>query len=1188
MFRSVVDAPRDLLGEGPGVAAIHPFAFVPDEDPSEGVRGGDSPSSGASASAGPRRGLHPDAALRFAASASGDLLDEGLRRDTLIYSASASSASPQAGLSRNSSGAFGFSAAGLTRDASSPIPPSSLPGALRPGSTANHLSHWEYDIGDKRGTLRQSSAKARPPSPLQNGLQSTSTVSSQRPTVLETKDSQYLLPPDTGHSAPMGRSLTDVSGRTPTPATRPSISMNSSARLNLKRSQTVHIESAKRSSCQRLVQELVSHQWFDPVFAFLILLNTCIMALEMQYNGMDYGFQMNYPGEDDSAESTWPPAATIFNWCEWIFGTLFTLELVVKIVALRTQFFQDLWNWLDLVTVFFWCIGALGKSALPLDPTLLRLVRLARLFRLLRLVKTLQSFESLYLMTTSIKASSLALMWSMVVLFLLQMSIALILNQILLGFILDDTNPLDKRLRVYRYFGTFSKAVLTMFEFMLANWPPSSRVLTEDVSEFYLIFVLSYQCIISFAVVKVIQGVFLQVTFNVAATDDVIMLNQKERSVRTHTKKMDRLFKAADMDGNGYIDKEEFRNMVDDPVVRQWLSSMDCDVSIFAKDPDVLFSLVDDGDEELKAEELVRGVARMQGPARAIDLAVLNDENGQVRAIVRELTREVEHLRNNGVVADREEGGGPRGSVFGPGSDSAQGRCTEPGRDSAKADETENCDQMPDSPQGIVKTYSSGRDAKKLKAVSTKMFDKNETRKLGGGEKEDDEADDELNRCWLVRFVLGPRFETIYGTLIFLNSMVLAVEVQYMGLDAGFDVGYPGIDRSGKEAWPWAEDAFLVIDRLFLGAFTLEVVLKILVMRAPFFKDPWHWFDTAIVLFGLLEVSFQGNLPLDPALLRLARIIRLLRLLRLVRTIQGFDSLYLMTTSIKGCMQALLWFSVLMFVVLMLIALLLNMVLENWLLDEGNPRADRHLIYKYFGTFSKAMLTMFEITLANWIPVCRALTETVNEWFLIFALVHKFIIGFAVVMVITGVFLQETFKVAATDDTIMINTKQRQIKTHTAKMTRLFEAADEDRNGILDKEEFKALLSSPDVLMWLSSMGLEVQDANDVYEMVCKMTEAEDDGIDAKGLVMGVARLKGHARSVDLSAVLHQNTALLEMARNLQDTVSQLKTSYLERLEPQQREEVATPPPRQPWHTLTEESEGEGVLRSGEPKMSIW
>ena len=43
----------------------------------------------------------------------------------------------------------------------------------------------------------------------------------------------------------------------------------------------------------------------------------------------------------------------------------------------------------------------------------------------------------------------------------------------------------------------------------------------EDVSEFYTIFVLTFQASMGFSVVKVIMGVFLQNTFSVAANDDV-------------------------------------------------------------------------------------------------------------------------------------------------------------------------------------------------------------------------------------------------------------------------------------------------------------------------------------------------------------------------------------------------------------------------------------------------------------------------------------------------------------------------------------------------------------------------------------------------------------------------------------------------------------------------------------------
>ena len=51
----------------------------------------------------------------------------------------------------------------------------------------------------------------------------------------------------------------------------------------------------------------------------------------------------------------------------------------------------------------------------------------------------------------------------------------------------------------------------------------------EDVSEFYTIFVLTFQASMGFSVVKVIMGVFLQNTFAVAANDDVKLAGDSPR-----------------------------------------------------------------------------------------------------------------------------------------------------------------------------------------------------------------------------------------------------------------------------------------------------------------------------------------------------------------------------------------------------------------------------------------------------------------------------------------------------------------------------------------------------------------------------------------------------------------------------------------------------------------------------------
>merc|ERR1719498_9509 len=109
----------------------------------------------------------------------------------------------------------------------------------------------------------------------------------------------------------------------------------------------------------------------------------------------------------------------------------------------------------------------------------------------------------------------------------------------------------------------------------------------------------------------------------------------------------------------------------------------------------------------------------------------------------------------------------------------------------------------------------------------------------------------------------------------------------------------------------------------------------------------------------------------------------------------------------------------------------------------------RKELFRYFGTFTRSLFSMFELTLGNWVPIARVLGELVSQWFLMLSLLHKLTMGFAAIGVINGIFVQETFKVAQGDDTIMLMQKERQIRIHTKKMKQFFAAADDSGDGML-------------------------------------------------------------------------------------------------------------------------------------------
>jgi hypothetical protein len=266
---------------------------------------------------------------------------------------------------------------------------------------------------------------------------------------------------------------------------------------------------------------------------------------------------------------------------------------------------------------------------------------------------------------------------------------------------------------------------------------------------------------------------------------------------------------------------------------------------------------------------------------------------------------------------------------------------------------------------------------------------------------------------------------------------------------------------------------------------------------------------------------------MDIAVMRMARLFRLLRLVKVMRVLQGMDSLYLLLTTLKGSLVVLGWSCVLLLIVQMFIAMICWFILtETYFYNENNPIEERRMVFEYFGSFSRAMLTMFEMTLANWPPVCRLLVEYVNEWFMLFCIVHKLTIGFAVIGVINGVFMQETFRVASTDDRIMVRDREREVKIYAAKMKRFFEAADDSGDGCLDIDEFKAVMSDPGILFWLASMQITVRDPEKLY----KLLDVDGDGeLTCEEVVKGFMGLRGAAKTADILMIKQELGELREL-----------------------------------------------------------
>jgi len=369
--------------------------------------------------------------------------------------------------------------------------------------------------------------------------------------------------------------------------------------------------------------------------------------------------------------------------------------------------------------------------------------------------------------------------------------------------------------------------------------------------------------------------------------------------------------------------------------------------------------------------------------------------------------------------------------------------------------------------------------------------------------------------------------ELTLSFLIVCNAVIICLESQYHGLEVGFILQYPGRPQPAVDTWPGAETIFDIADWIFGLLFLIEFMLKFVVWSYTYFNDGWNVLDFLCVASFLVDKVVLAYDTFNATPLRLLRLFRLARLVRLIRFLEHLEALYVMTTAIGGLSRTLGWAIFLLTVMLLTCDLFLVQLLQATYFSDVNPseftnaQLERHQeMYEYFGTSTRCMLSMFEITLGNWPPIARLLCEEVSEWFTLLCLVHKLTLGFAVLGVINGVILQETFKVAQTDDIIMLRHKKKATQAMKAKMDKLFQAMDSDNDGKVTEMEFLQMCEYPDVKIWLSSLDIETDDLPTLFQL-CDINH--NGNLSLEEVVTRLPRIKGSARSIDVLTLLHKD-----------------------------------------------------------------
>jgi len=272
--------------------------------------------------------------------------------------------------------------------------------------------------------------------------------------------------------------------------------------------------------------------FLDVVIGAVIVLNSLAMMVDLQYNGLLHAQKLGLKDEPWS-----DTAGEVLEFIKKLFAVIFILELVLRLSVLRLEYFYSWFNLFDALLVLSSLITLAGLQIA--DMNYIRLVRLARVLRSLRLLRTMRLFAGLRTMVHCIQKLVPFLMWALLFLGVYVVMAALVVGNLLDGFIQDEDQDLEMRRWVWLHYGTSGWATYTMFEITFSGgWPGKVRPILTHVSPWYIVIFLPFVTFINFAALKVITGIIMKETFSKASGDASFLAAERLRAQKKQMKQL--------------------------------------------------------------------------------------------------------------------------------------------------------------------------------------------------------------------------------------------------------------------------------------------------------------------------------------------------------------------------------------------------------------------------------------------------------------------------------------------------------------------------------------------------------------------------------------------------------------------------------------------------------------------------
>ncbi|CAJ1336913.1 unnamed protein product, partial [Effrenium voratum] len=285
----------------------------------------------------------------------------------------------------------------------------------------------------------------------------------------------------------------------------------------------------------------------------------------------------------------------------------------------------------------------------------------------------------------------------------------------------------------------------------------------------------------------------------------------------------------------------------------------------------------------------------------------------------------------------------------------------------------------------------------------------------------------------------SPYVDRVGAVMVILNALAMLLEFELSGQSAGSHLGL-------STGWPLSSTmpVFRGISATFDVVFFLELAVRVAIERRRFLKE----------LYFIIMTT--------PA-----------------------DQMSWLLNACQSFVVSLCWSMVLLGVVMIAASLVIGNLLQDYIRDDNVGFDDRVWVWQYYGTAYRSWYTLYEITFAgSWPTMARPVLEKVSHGFVCFYVLYITIIVFALIRVITAVFLKDTLDAAHNDAELRMAEGLRKKAEYVEKLAGIFQAIDETGDGLITEERLTFILENPKVKAYFQTLDVDVHEGAALFHIL--------------------------------------------------------------------------------------------------------